>query len=147
MGHYTKQQYEILSEIASVLSTRTVKGPPPPLYVHVVVDSSMLNAPLHTYDIKHGQWTCDIRSFFENIQNNWPIWPDGSNKLWGIWGLNFQHTVFPRIVSALEQFPPLNNFRTFMYCHQRSQYIRLNSKYICVAQEIQKLCPLITIKV
>ena len=32
------------------------------------------------------------------------------------------------IVSALEYFPPLNKFRTFMYCHQRSQYIRLNSK-------------------
>ena len=25
-------------------------------------------------------------------------------------------------------FPPLNSFRTCMYCHQRSQYIRLNSK-------------------
>ena len=40
----------------------------------------------------------------------------------------FVHTVFPRIVSALKQFPPLNSFRTCMYCHQRSQYIRLNSK-------------------
>ena len=37
-------------------------------------------------------------------------------------------TVFPLIVSALEQFPPLNSFRNFMYCHQRSQYIRSNSK-------------------
>ena len=41
---------------------------------------------------------------------------------------NFQYTVFPRIVSALEQFPPLNSFRICMYCDQRSQYIRLNSK-------------------
>ena len=40
----------------------------------------------------------------------------------------FRVTVFPRIVSALEQFPPLNSFRTCMYCDQRSQYIRLNSK-------------------
>ena len=39
-----------------------------------------------------------------------------------------RHTVFPHIVSALEQFPPLNSFRTCMYCYQRSQYIRLNSK-------------------
>ena len=35
------------------------------------------------------------------------------------WGgqcqLNFSPTVFPHIVSALEQFPPLNSFRTFMY--------------------------------
>ena len=37
-------------------------------------------------------------------------------------------TVFPQIVSALEQFPPLNSFCTFMYCHQRSQYIRPSSK-------------------
>ena len=37
-------------------------------------------------------------------------------------------TVFPRIVSALEYFPPLNSFRTCMYCDQRSHYIRLNSK-------------------
>ena len=34
-------------------------------------------------------------------------------------------TVFPRIISALEQFSLLN---TFMYCHQRSHYIRPNSK-------------------
>ena len=40
----------------------------------------------------------------------------------------FLYTVFPHIVSALEQFPPLNSFRTCMYCYQRSQYIRLNSK-------------------
>ena len=26
------------------------------------------------------------------------------------------HTVFPYMVSALEQFPHLNSFRTFMYC-------------------------------
>ena len=38
------------------------------------------------------------------------------------------YTVFPRIVSALEYFPPLNSFRTCMYCDERSQYIRLNSK-------------------
>ena len=25
-------------------------------------------------------------------------------------------TVFPHTVSALEYFPPLNSFRTFMYC-------------------------------
>ena len=40
----------------------------------------------------------------------------------------FLDTVFPHIVSALEQFPPLNSFRRFMYCHQRSQYIRPKSK-------------------
>ena len=28
----------------------------------------------------------------------------------------------------LEYFPPLNSFRTFMYCDQRSQYIRPKSK-------------------
>ena len=39
-----------------------------------------------------------------------------------------KHTIFLRIVSALEQFPPLNSFRTCMCCDQRSQYIRLNSK-------------------
>jgi hypothetical protein len=26
------------------------------------------------------------------------------------------YTVIPHIVSALEYFPPLNSFRTFMYC-------------------------------
>ena len=36
------------------------------------------------------------------------------------------NTVFLQIVSALEQFPPLNSFRTFVYCNQRSQYINLN---------------------
>ena len=25
-----------------------------------------------------------IRAFFKNIPNVWPIWADGSNKLWGI---------------------------------------------------------------
>ena len=52
------------------------------------------------------------------------------NLIWKIfWFLvPYIHTVFPRIVSALEQFPPLNSFRTCMYCNQRSQYIRLNSK-------------------
>jgi hypothetical protein len=40
----------------------------------------------------------------------------------------FLYTVFPHIVSALEWFPPLNSLRTCMYCYQRSQYIRLNSK-------------------
>ena len=44
------------------------------------------------------------------------------------WSSGVPNTVFPRIVSALEQFPPLNSFRTFMYCNQRSQYIRPNSK-------------------
>ena len=38
------------------------------------------------------------------------------------------YTVLPHIVSALEQFPPLNSFRTFMYCQQRSQYTRPKSK-------------------
>ena len=42
--------------------------------------------------------------------------------------INYTYTVFPRIVSALEYFPPLNCFRTSMYCHQRSQYIRSPSK-------------------
>ena len=46
----------------------------------------------------------------------------------GIDGVCQGDTVFPQIVSALEQFPPLNSFRTCMYCGQRSQYIRLNSK-------------------
>ena len=41
---------------------------------------------------------------------------------------NFSFTVLPHIVSALEQFPPLNSFCTSMYCDQRSQCIRLNSK-------------------
>ena len=26
------------------------------------------------------------------------------------------YTVLPHIVSTLEKFPPLNSFRTFMYC-------------------------------
>ena len=26
--------------------------------------------------------------FLKNIPNNWPIWVDGSNKLWGIWGIS-----------------------------------------------------------
>ena len=39
-----------------------------------------------------------------------------------------RNNVFPRIVSALEWFPPLNSFHTFMYCNKRSQYIGLNSK-------------------
>ena len=29
--------------------------------------------------------------------------------------ISIQYTVFPRIVSALEQFPPLNSFRTYIY--------------------------------
>ena len=41
---------------------------------------------------------------------------------------DYAGTIFPRIVSTLKQFPPLNSFRTFMYCNQRSQYIRPNSK-------------------
>ena len=48
--------------------------------------------------------------------------------LLGQYLFSFLCTVFPRIVSALEQFPPLNSFRTCMYCEQRSYYIRLNSK-------------------
>ena len=45
------------------------------------------------------------------------------------------YTVFPHIVSALEKFPPLNSFRTFMYCDQRSQYIRPKSKKKIVSAE------------
>ena len=30
--------------------------------------------------------------------------------------VNFTPTVFPHIVSIHEKFPPLNSFRTFMYC-------------------------------
>ena len=29
-----------------------------------------------------------MRFFFKNILNNWPIWADGPNKLWGIWGVS-----------------------------------------------------------
>ena len=47
---------------------------------------------------------------------------------WKMWKLSYSfrimanfllhklNIVYPRIVSALEQFPPLNSFRTFMYC-------------------------------
>ena len=34
------------------------------------------------------------------------------------------NTVFPRIVSPLEQFPPLNSFRTCMYCDQRRKLFK-----------------------
>ena len=34
------------------------------------------------------------------------------------------------------EFPPLNSFRTCMYCYQRSEYIRLNSKRIVSAETI-----------
>ena len=41
---------------------------------------------------------------------------------------DFLSTVFLRIVSALKYFPLLNSFCTFIYCNQRSQCIRQNSK-------------------
>ena len=28
-----------------------------------------------------------IRTVFKNIPNNWPIWADGLNEFWGIWGI------------------------------------------------------------
>ena len=33
----------------------------------------------------NGHW---MRASFKSIPNNWPIWPDGPNKLWGIWGIS-----------------------------------------------------------
>ena len=42
--------------------------------------------------------------------------------------ITYPYTLFPHIVSPLEQFPPLNSFCTLMQCVQRSQYIRPNSK-------------------
>ena len=38
--------------------------------------------------IYHGQWTCDESLIFKNNPNNWQIWADGPNKLWGIWGIS-----------------------------------------------------------
>ena len=29
-----------------------------------------------------------MTSFFKNIPNNWPIWAEGPNVLWGIWGIS-----------------------------------------------------------
>ena len=29
-----------------------------------------------------------IRALFKNIPNYWPIWADGPNNLWGIWGIS-----------------------------------------------------------
>ena len=40
---------------------------------------------MHSSGCEHGQWTYDV-SFFSKVHvpNNWPIWADGPNKLWGI---------------------------------------------------------------
>ena len=29
-----------------------------------------------------------MTAFFKNVPNNCPIWADGSNELWGIWGIS-----------------------------------------------------------
>ena len=31
---------------------------------------------------------CMMRDFFENIPNNWLMWADEPNKLWGIWAIS-----------------------------------------------------------
>ena len=40
------------------------------------------------YGYKHGQWTYDKGCVLKNIPNNLPIWTDGPNKFWGIWGIS-----------------------------------------------------------
>ena len=48
---------------------------------------------------------------------------------------NLQNTVFPHIVSALEYFPPLNSFRTFMYCNLWP-YVQLSWNYYYFVQNL-----------
>ena len=43
----------------------------------------------------------------------------GDNPIYPIRNLD---TVFPRIVSALEEFPPLNSFRTFMVTVHKAKF-------------------------
>ena len=50
-----------------------------------------------------------MRVIFLNIPNNWPIWADGLNKLWGISSLNYQHTIC-HCVSLVHDFPLINHF-------------------------------------
>ena len=51
----------------------------------------------------------------------------------------FQITVFPQIVSALEQFPPLNSFRTFMHCDQRVPKVTVHKAKFKTEQFLRKL--------
>ena len=75
-------------------------------------------------------WSCvwisnnhswDISHFYFFFRSNNCSWDQTTNSE----TMNLETDL---IVSALEYFPPLNSFRTCMYCEQRSQYIRLNSK-------------------
>ena len=86
---------------------------------------------LAIYDMKEGnqhflrKGTLHFLGDFEKhgSKSNWP----GSSKVLFYAGnskyLLKSNTVFPHIVSALEQFPPLNSFRTFTYYDLLSQYI------------------------
>ena len=29
-----------------------------------------------------------MKALFKNIPNYWPVWADGPNNLWGIWGIS-----------------------------------------------------------
>ena len=54
-----------------------------------------LYSGLHTYIYSKGVpllplWTMDMLwELFQNIPNNCPIWSEGPNKLWDIWGISF----------------------------------------------------------
>ena len=50
-----------------------------------------------------------MRVIFLNIPNNWPIWADGMNWLWGISSWNYQNTIC-HCVSLVNDFPLINHF-------------------------------------
>jgi hypothetical protein len=53
-----------------------------------------------------------MRAFFKSIPNNWLIWADGSNKLWGIWGIKLSAHILSFCVPS-PWFPinqPLYNY-------------------------------------
>ena len=68
-------------------------------YKESLVSSNLNSKQLRFHCVRpnvygYGQWLRFF--FFKNIPNNWPIWTDGTNKLWdmylGYFQLNSQHT-------------------------------------------------------
>ena len=48
--------------------------------LHLREQSSLMGSRFLFMDSGHV-----IRTVFKNIPNNWPIWTNGLNELWGIW--------------------------------------------------------------
>ena len=74
--------YEVLKDKLSTALWHTVRLSQFHLLVKYFVGKKQVMSAIETL-MDNGNV---MMPFFKNIPNNWPIWADGPNELWGIWG-------------------------------------------------------------